>query len=191
MVLHAQFVAPCPIHPWALHEDQAWKPHGANNLNTSYDSFLESLDFASWTVRSAQKDTHSFVMRCCLNSESLPFMFKQCIFQLEKQLSVWRKTWHTVIPQISVLLTNINKHQHLASSCWVSTVYHVMLTPSLEVLGSYFVRPRMHRLKSPGEKSSGGCQGEMLFHGRNFKYHLCFIGSMGLAYLPTFCWFVW
>lgn len=98
----------CPMsHPsLSIAWDQAWKPHGANNLNTSYDSFLESLDFASWTVRSAQKDTHSFVMRCCLNSESLPFMFKQCIFQLEKQLSVWRKTWHTVIPQISVLLTS-------------------------------------------------------------------------------------
>lgn len=83
----------CPMsHPsLSIAWDQAWKPHGANNLNTSYDSFLESLDFASWTVRSAQKDTHSFVMRCCLNSESLPFMFKQCIFQLEKQLSVSKK----------------------------------------------------------------------------------------------------
>ena len=83
----------CPMsHPsLSIAWDQAWKPHGASNLNTSYDSFLESLDFASWTVRSAQKDTHSFVMRCCLNSESLPLMFKQCIFQLEKQLSVSKK----------------------------------------------------------------------------------------------------
>ena len=169
--------------------DQAWKPHGANNFNASYDSFLESLDFASQTVRSAQKDTHSFVMRCCLNSESLPFMFKQCIFQLEKQLSVSKKqTWHTVILQISVLLTNINKlnkHQHLASSCWVSTVYHVMSTPSLEVLGSYFVRPRMHQLQSPPARE------RWCFMVGIFKYHLCFIGSMGLAYLPTFCWFLW
>jgi len=120
----------CPMsHPsLSIAWDQAWKPHGANNLNTSYDSFLESLDFASWTVRSAQKDTHSFVMRCCLNSESLPFMFKQCIFQLEKQLSVSKKKrdiqWFHRFQSLQTS-TNINTwHLHVGFPRFTTLCWH-------------------------------------------------------------------
>lgn len=162
----------CPMsHPsLSIAWDQAWKPHGANNLNTSYDSFLESLDFASQTVRSAQKDTHSFVMRCCLNSESLPFMFKQCFFQLEKHLSVSKKN---VTYSDSTDFSPSYKHQQTSTPgifmLGLPRFYHVMLTPSLEVLGSYFVRPRMHQLQSPPARE------RCCFMVGIFQNHLCFI----------------